>query len=432
MALSTRTMPPSEVVESPQVGRWADRDLLIVCHNYDTFVKSQVDPLAAAFDSVTILVRYNPIAAVSDYLPIQWLRPYRKEAKLDLASVPENVTVAVTPLWYLPTDRGYERLGGKHARALRAQVDRLGIDPDLIHAHFTWTAGYAATRLGADREVPVVLTVHANRDRFLDEYTSGLPDVYETWRDADAVVRVNERDVPLLERYSENVRAIPNGFSRDRYRLLDRDEARSELGVDPDRKVIFTLGTLKRRKGHRFLVEAMERVVAEFPDALCVIGGQGATLRDLRRRVRRRGLEDHVEILGYVPEREVDVWMNACDAFCLPSLSEGNPTVMFEALGCGKPYVGTAVGGVSEVITDEAYGLLCEPANPDALAAALTEALGREWDAEGIRTYADAFTWERITDGIEGLYASLLDDEPGSAEATDGTNRDRIPAGRRP
>ncbi|MDN4015307.1 hypothetical protein QX233_22925, partial [Chryseobacterium gambrini] len=82
---------------------------------------------------------------------------YRKDAKLDFSNVPDNVTVELTPLLYLPTDRGYEQLGAQHARALRAQVDRLGIDPDLIHAHFTWTAGYAATQLGTDREIPTIL-----------------------------------------------------------------------------------------------------------------------------------------------------------------------------------------------------------------------------------------------------------------------------------
>jgi len=409
MSRSLLRTRPSAAAGPGRADRWGNRDLLVVCHNYDTFVKSQVDPLAAAFDSVTVLVRYNPLAEVSEYLPIQWLRPYRKTAKTDLAAVPSNVTVELTPLVYLPTDRGYEKLGAHHARAVRDQIDRLEVDPDVIHAHFTWTAGYAATRIGAERGVPTFVTAHANRERFLEEYTSGTPEVYETWRAADAVIRVNERDVPLLERYSDRVRAIPNGFSRDRYRLLDRRDARAELNVDSDRKVIFTLGTLKRRKGHRYLIEAMEEVIETHPDALCVIGGQGTARRELERQARDRGLEEHVEILGYVPEERVDIWMNACDLFCLPSLSEGNPTVMFEALGCEKPYVGTDVGGVGEIITSEEYGLLCEPADPAALAAILTEGLEREWDAGHIGAYAEAFTWESVIQEIEALYAEVLD-----------------------
>lgn len=213
-------------------------------------MKSQVDPLAAAFDSVTVLVRHNPIAEISEYVPIQWLRPYRKAATVDRERTPPNVQVTTTPVLYLPTERGYERLGTKHARAVREQVERLDVDPDLIYAHFTWTAGYVAVELAERDDVPVVLTVHANRDRFLGEYTSGIPGVYETWRTADRIVRVNRRDVPLLERYNEEVRAIPNGYSRERYRLMNTQVARSELGINPETDVVFTLGTLKRRKGN--------------------------------------------------------------------------------------------------------------------------------------------------------------------------------------
>ena len=76
--------------------------------------------------------------------------------------------------------------------------------------------------------------------------------------------------------------------------------------------------------------------------------------------------------------------MNACDLFVLPSLNEGNPTVMFEALGCGKPFVGTKVGGVPEVIASDDYGLLVEPADPEDLAEKILVALDREWDREAI------------------------------------------------
>jgi glycosyltransferase involved in cell wall biosynthesis len=176
--------------------------------------------------------------------------------------------------------------------------------------------------------------------------------------------------------------------------------------------VVFTLGTLKRRKGHRYLLKAMGQVIEARPEALCVIGGQGATARELERQRSALGLEEHVGILGFVPEEEVDLWMNACDAFCLPSLSEGNPTVMFEALGCGKPYLGTDVGGVSEVITSAEYGLLCEPADPEALAGVLLDGLAREWDRERIGAYAENFTWETVTAEIAALYADVLDEPP--------------------
>lgn len=84
--------------------------------------------------------------------------------------------------------------------------------------------------------------------------------------------------------------------------------------------------------------------------------------------------------------------MNACDLFVLPSLSEGNPTVMFECLGCGKPFIGTKVGGIPEIIVSDDYGLLCEPANSEDLAEKILIALDKEWDEEKIRNYAKQFT----------------------------------------
>ena len=101
--------------------------------------------------------------------------------------------------------------------------------------------------------------------------------------------------------------------------------------------------------------------------------------------------------------------MNACDLFVLPSLSEGNPTVMFEALGCGKPFVGTKVGGVPEVIASDDYGLLVEPADSEDLVEKILVALDREWDREKILTYAERYTWENVAKEIMGVYTQILE-----------------------
>lgn len=100
--------------------------------------------------------------------------------------------------------------------------------------------------------------------------------------------------------------------------------------------------------------------------------------------------------------------MNAADLFVLPSLNEGNPTVMFEALGCGKPFIGTKVGGVPEVITSNEYGLLVEPADPGGLAEKLFIALDRDWDNEKIALYAQQYSWANIADRIVQIYNDVL------------------------
>ena len=117
---------------------------------------------------------------------------------------------------------------------------------------------------------------------------------------------------------------------------------------------------------------------------------------------------DHVEFVGGRPHNEIPIWMNACDVFALPSLNEGNPNVMFECLGCGKPFVGTKVGGEPEIITSDNYGFLCETATPKDLAEKILTAFDKEWDREKILEYAKRFRWERIAKEVLKVYARLL------------------------
>jgi glycosyltransferase involved in cell wall biosynthesis len=118
-------------------------------------------------------------------------------------------------------------------------------------------------------------------------------------------------------------------------------------------------------------------------------------------------LENYFKLVGAKPHGELSLWMNAADLFVLPSLSEGNPTVMFEALGVGLPFVGTKVGGVTEIITSEDYGFLCGSFDPKDLAEKILIALDKDWNREKILDYAKRFTWENIAKDIMGIYTSI-------------------------
>jgi glycosyltransferase involved in cell wall biosynthesis len=88
--------------------------------------------------------------------------------------------------------------------------------------------------------------------------------------------------------------------------------------------------------------------------------------------------------------------MNAADVFCLPSHSEGCPNVIVESIACGCPVVGTRVGGISELVTEDT-GILIEPQDPSALARALRTALSKSWDRRTIAS-ARVRTWEHVAD----------------------------------
>jgi len=88
----------------------------------------------------------------------------------------------------------------------------------------------------------------------------------------------------------------------------------------------------------------------------------------------------------------------------LPSLIEGNPTVMFESIGCGKPFIGTDVGGIPEVIISNKYGLLCEPQNSAKLVENILEALEKKWSAIDIVEYSKQFRWDIVAEKIAIVY----------------------------
>jgi len=118
-------------------------------------------------------------------------------------------------------------------------------------------------------------------------------------------------------------------------------------------------------------------------------------------------LENFVMLKGFVFHERLPTLMNSCDFFVLPSLSEGNPTVMFEALGCGLPFLGTKVGGIPEVIISEDYGYVFDSADSGRLSQAMLLALNREWDKKVIIDYAKKFSRKNIAEQIISVYESI-------------------------
>ncbi|KKH69436.1 hypothetical protein DU73_10080, partial [Methanosarcina mazei] len=154
-------------------------------------------------------------------------------------------------------------------------------------------------------------------------------------------------------------------------------------------------------------IEAINIIVKNRKDILCVVVGSGKLESNLRGQIANLELEDHIKLVGSKPHGDISLWINACDVFVLPSLNEGNPTVMFECLGCGKPFIGTKVGGIPEVIVSNDYGLLVEPGNAQDLAEKIEIALNKNWDEGNILNYAKQYRWENITSQMVTIYDEL-------------------------
>ncbi|WP_214041352.1 glycosyltransferase family 4 protein [Methanoculleus sp.] len=386
-------------------------NLLGICHSYREFQKDQIELLAPYFSSINVLVRTNPLFEVNKYLHLPQLDRFISTYKIDREKVPVNVKVHTTPICYLTTDRAYKNLGERHYTWAKSLLQRSSIKFDLIHSHFTWSAGYAGARLKGKHDVPFVITAHG-----YDIYS--LPFKDDEWRErieyvlntADHVITVSQSNLACIKRLdvATPVTVIPNGFRSDLFYPRGSLECRKALSLPHEKKIILTVGNLEPVKGQTYLVEAVQEIVRERKDILCVIVGAGKLSTALKRQIRSLGLEDYILLAGGKPHGEIPLWVNACDLFVLPSLSESFGVVQIEAMACGKPVVATRNGGSEEIVTSSEYGMLVEPANPEDLAEKILMALDREWDREAILTYAERFTWENIAKEITGVYGRIL------------------------
>jgi len=387
------------------------KNLLVISHSYSAFVKDQVDIISKYFSQTHVMVRHNPIAELSRLFPVDYLTPYAMKNIIDAAGKPENLKVIPTPIAYLPTNRGYEFLGEKHFFSLEKAIKKHKIKFDLIHSHFTWSAGYAGARLKQKYNVPFVVTAHGYdiyelpfRDPVWNERIKYVLDT------ADYVITVSEKNLHCIREIGvrTNVEVIPNGFNNDVFYPQDKNTCGKILGLPTDRKIILTIGNLVQVKGHTYLISAMAELIKERSDLLCVIVGGGQLKKDLYKQIAAANLKNHIVLAGIKPHSQIPFWINACDVFVLPSLNEGNPTVMFECLGCGKPFVGSMVGGVPEIIVSDHYGFLCEPKNVAQLKEKIMGALEKEWNEVVIADYARQFNWSDITGRIYKIYNTLL------------------------
>jgi glycosyltransferase involved in cell wall biosynthesis len=402
---SNRYEPPSfsDAVVNREL---SDKNLLVVAHQYSWFVKEQVDRLSQYFNEIHIFARANRITKLGHVIGHDKLKNLSPENRIANES-PPNVVVHTTPLTYLPLDMWYRYLGKQHYYAVKRQLSNIDIDFSLIHSHFSWTAGYVGTRLSEYLQIPNITTVHENENRLTSEIESENSLIYEGWEKADALIRVNRKDCDRLSEFNDTIYHIPNGFSRERYPLIQSRKAKDQLNIDPDTKLVFTLTMLNSRKNVSMLIDAVDQMEISEP-VYCAIGGRGSEQSHLQTEIDETDTDNQIELLGFVPEDEVHLWMNACDIFTLTSNSEGNPTVMFEALGCGKPFVGTAVGGVGEVIESDEYGLLCEAGDVASFCENLEIAINSEWDRNKIVEYSRQFTWQQISRQVCDVFVESL------------------------
>jgi len=190
-----------------------------------------------------------------------------------------------------------------------------------------------------------------------------------------------------------------------------RLEARRVLGVPDDVALLGTVGRLAEQKGQRWLIRALPEIRRAVPGARLMIAGDGPLRAALEDEAARAGVGEAVLFLGH--RRDVATVLAAIDLFVLPSLWEGLPLALLEAMAMARPVIAARAVGIEETIGDGVEGLLVPQRDAAALAAAsirvLTDpVLGSRLGAAGRRRVVERHAWATVADRVDTIYRHAL------------------------
>lgn len=311
---------------------------------------------------------------------------------------------------------------------------------DVVHSH-TWYANFAGHLASLLHGIPHVITAHSleplrpwKAEQLGGGYAVSSYIERTAYEGAAAVVAVSDgmrndilRSYPALD--PAKVRVIYNGIDVQAWHPVEDAELLAGLGIDPTKPSVVFVGRITRQKGLPYLLRAAEKLPADVQLVLCAGAPDTpqimAEVQDLVRGLQatRDGV---IWIDRLLPRHELCAVLTAATTFVCPSIYEPLGIVNLEAMACGAAVVGTATGGIPEVIVDGVTGRLVPieqaqdgtgtPLYPDTyvddLARVLTEvvtdpARAAAYGAAGRERAANDFSWARIAEQTEALYREV-------------------------
>jgi phosphatidyl-myo-inositol alpha-mannosyltransferase len=304
--------------------------------------------------------------------------------------------------WAAPANGSVGRvtLGLRFKRQAREVLEEQNFD--ILHFHEPFVPFLSPTMLDQSKTVNIA-TFHAFGG-FSPSYWIGKRFAGRLAERLHGRIAVSGAARHFIGRYFPgDYEIIPNGVDLDRFTDAEPYENLRDGTIN-----ILFIGRLEERKGLIHLLKAYHRLRKRKVDARLLVCGAGPKLREYKRFVGLRGIRD-VEFLGRVSDDEKVRYFASADIFCAPNTGqESFGIVLLEAMAAGVPIVASDIHGFKRVVERNVQGLLVEPRNPRALAAALYT-LARDPDlrhelGDAGRARAPEFSWERVTERIVDFY----------------------------
>ncbi|MFX1519270.1 MAG: glycosyltransferase family 4 protein [Promethearchaeota archaeon] len=164
----------------------------------------------------------------------------------------------------------------------------------------------------------------------------------------------------------ERIEIIPNGINVKEYENVACDEIKEKYNLWDTINVLF-VGRINQRKGVDYLIDAIPKVLHSVKNIRFLLVGSGNTTF-YKRRARELGIEQYINFVGHVSHKDVNKYYASADIFILPSLYEGMPFVVLEAMAAGKPVISTNIAGIPDIINNGHTGFLIDPKDVNAIA----------------------------------------------------------------
>ncbi|MDD2285997.1 MAG: glycosyltransferase family 4 protein [Paludibacter sp.] len=286
------------------------------------------------------------------------------------------------------------------------------IRPDIIHAQNITNSipAYLAWKI---YHIPYVICIHGNLELmgpflpdFLKRFWPKFPHIKAA---AEIIALTNEMATRFGKELGKIPAVIPNGVDLERFYPAQIDE--KKISISP---VILTLSRIDNKKGLEYAIESMTKIHAKFPTAKLQIVGEGEYRKELENLAEKNTLSATVEFTGLVPNSEVPNYLRNADLFLLPSLYEGLPLTLLEAMACGLPIISTPVSIAPEIIATWKNGYIIPFKSPDAISKSVIDLLSnpdkrRQCAENSNRAAKETLSWEKVAKKYTELYQLILE-----------------------
>ncbi len=271
--------------------------------------------------------------------------------------------------------------------------------------------------------IPVNITSVRNTDPWrkwyhtlLDRLTSGWTDLYISNSEAGRVATHRRERIPLSK-----IITIPNGIDLSDYEPYNTNahqinvEYRQQFDIAPHAPILGTIANLREQKGHKTIVDAFLLIQEKISDVKCLFVGDDLLGGEIHRYIQDRQLEHAFILTGL--RQDIPQLLTMFDAFILPSLWEGIPRAILEAMAMKKPVVTTAVGGIPEVVEPGRTGVFIPPNDPQILADTLVSLLNdpkrlSDMGQAGYERIQQFFSLDAVVASTENVYDCLMGGRP--------------------